>query len=110
MGNFYGTPKRVVESTLIHTGKGVLMSMLIGTDGVNDPVVAVHDDVDGDTAANEIVPSATYDASALGINGIVLKYSKNFTTGLYIKIANIGSGSVVVDWRSQGSLHPKSFK
>ena len=110
MTNFYSTPARLEASALIHTGQGVLMSLLIGTDGVNDPVVAIHDDVDGDTAGNEILPSSTYDASALGINGVVLKFAKEFTTGLYVKLANMGSGAVVVDYRTQGTLHPKSFK
>ena len=110
MTNFYATPVRLTASALIHTGKGVLMSVLIGTDGVNDPVVAIHDDVDGDTAGNEILPSSTYDASALGINGVVFKFAKKYSTGLYVKIANIGSGAVVVDYRTQGTLHPKDFK
>lgn len=110
MYNFYALPVRVEESTLIHTGKGVLMSVLIAVDGVNDPTVAIHDDTDGDTAANEIVPSTTYDAELLTANGVVFKYPKLFTTGLYVKIANIGSGSVVIDYRTSGSLHPKGFK
>lgn len=110
MTNFYATPVRLEASALVHTGRGVIMSLLVGTDGVNDPVVAVHDDIDGDTAANEILPSATYDASALGINGVVLKFAKKYTTGLYVKLANMGSGAVVVDYRTQGTLHPKDFK
>lgn len=110
MQHIYGTPVRVIESTLIYTGKGFLFSLLIGMDTVNDPVIAIHDDTDGDTAANEIVPSNTYDADALGINGLVLKFAKHFETGLYIKIANLGSGSVVLDYCTQGGLFPNKFK
>ena len=81
--------------------------MLIGGDTVNDPVVAIHDCATGNQAAgNQIVPSSTYDASVLGIHGVVFKISKRFTSGLYIAIANIGTGSVIIDWRSQGSIFP----
>ena len=106
MQHIYGTPIRVTSSTLVYTGRGFLFSLLIGTDTVNDPVIAIHDDTDGDTAANEIVPSNTYDATALGINGLVLKFAKNFTTGLYVKIANLGSGSIIIDYRTKGGLFP----
>ena len=109
MQNIYGTPARIIVSTQIHIGKGFLFSLLIGTDITNDPVVAVYDDVGDATAANQIIPSATYDATALGINGVVLQFAKDFNTGLYISIANIGSGSVVADWRSQGDLFPEKI-
>ena len=106
MQDIYGTPIRITASTLIHTGEGFLFSFLIGTDTVNDPVFAIYDDADGATPGNQIVPSTTYDASILGINGAVFKVSKNFTTGLYVAIANIGTGSIILDWRSQGSIFP----
>lgn len=106
MKHVYGIPYRATESTLIHTGPGFLFSMLIGTDTINDPVVSIHDALNGDTAANEIIPSNTYDASVLGINGLVLHFAKHFSTGLYVKIANMGSGSVIADYRPQGVLIP----
>ncbi len=102
----YGLPYRATASAAIYTGAGFIFSMLIGTDTVNDPVVSVHDAVNGDTAANEIIPSNTYDASILGINGAVFHFAKHFSTGLYVKIANIGSGSVVIDYRPQTSTFP----
>lgn len=100
----YADTERIVESTLIYTGKGFLFSILIGTDTINDPVVAVYDDTDGDTAGNRIIPSNTYDASALGINGVVLKFAKKFSTGLYVSITNIGNGDVIVDYRTLNSM------
>ena len=106
MGQFhiYAETDRITSSTLIHTGEGFLFSLLIGTDSVNDPVVAVYDDVNADTAGNRIVPSTTYDASALGINGVVMRFAKKFSTGLYIAISNIGSGEVTVDYRKSTDL------
>ena len=109
MQHIYGTSARIIVSTQIHTGKGFLFSLIIGTDDTNDPVIAVYDDVGGATAANQIIPSTEFDASALGLNGVVLQFAKNFDTGLYISIANIGSGSVIVDWRSQGNLFPEKM-
>lgn len=106
MKHLYGIPYRATASALIYTGPGYFFSLLIGTDGSNDPVIAIHDALNGDTATNEIVPSTTYDASLLGINGLVLHFAKHFKTGLYAKIANIGTGSIVVNYRPQDSLFP----
>lgn len=105
----YGTPLRLTASALVHTGQGHLFSFLVGIDAVNDPIIAIYDDTDGATPGNQIVPSTTYDASILGINGAVFTVSKRFTTGLYVAIANIGTGSIVIDWRSQGDLFPNKM-
>lgn len=102
----YENSARVVASALIHTGPGILTSLLIGMDDTNDPVVSIHDALDGDTATNEIVPEAKYDASALGMGGVALTFPKKFTTGLYVKIASLGTGRVVVGWRSEGDMFP----
>lgn len=106
----YANTTRITESSLIHTGEGYLFSILIGTDTVNDPVIAVYDDTNSDTAGNRIIPSNTYDASALGINGVVLKFAKQFSNGLYVNISNIGSGEVVVGYRTRSSLFLNTFK
>jgi len=95
----YADVSRITAATLIYTGSGFLMSMLIGTDGVSDPVIAIYDDTDAATAANKIMPSNTYDASTLGINGVVMKFAKKFSTGLYVDISNMGNGEVVIDYR-----------
>jgi len=105
----YADVSYLTASALVNTGAGFLFSILIGTDGVNDPVVTAYNDTDGSTAANRIVPITTYDASALGINGFVLQFAKKFTTGLYVSIANLGSGEVTVDYRAVGSLSPYKF-
>jgi len=106
MQYIYGIPKRIIESTLIYTGSVFLFSLLIGTDTLNDPVISVHNAVNGDTAANEVVPSSTYDASLLGINGFILHFAKHLDTALYVKIASIGSGSVVADYRPREGFPP----
>lgn len=93
------TPKRIIVSTLIHDGPCYLASILIGTDDINDPVVAAYNDADASDPTTKVIPSATYDAAIMGLNGVVLKFMKDCNTSLYVSISNIGSGEVVVDYR-----------
>jgi len=100
----YSTSARLTASGLVYTGKGFLFSMLIGTDGIIDPIVSVYDYTDDTLAATRIIPSITYDASALGLNGVVLEYAKEFSTGLYVKIVCAGTCEVIVDWRAASGM------
>jgi len=101
----YTIPTKIIISTVIHTEPCFLMKIVIGTDGTNDPVVAAYNEADTSaTAAKMILPSITYDASALGINGAIYHCSEYLDTGLYIAIANIGTGSVIVSTRTKSSL------
>lgn len=109
MKNFTTKTTRLTASALVYTGKGILTHLLIGMDGTNDPVISVHDALDGDTATNEIIPEATYDASALGMGGLALGIPLEFTTGLYVKIGSLGTGRVVVGWRKYDELPPDIF-
>lgn len=93
------TVHRLTASALVYTGRCYLASLIVGVDGVNDPVVGVYNDTDGSTAGNRVIPSVTYDATILGISGVVLQFMKDCTTGLYVSVANIGSGEVIVDYR-----------
>ena len=95
---------RITASTLIFTGDCVLISLLVGVDGVNDPVVGIFNALDGADPTKRVVPSVTYDASALGLNGYMAAFVKRCRTGLFISIANIGSGEVIVDYRTMASL------
>ena len=72
-----------------------LNGFLIGTDGVNDPTIAFYDG--SDATGIKRVPSNTYDASALGLNGFVslgYKTGIEFDSGMYIDIS--GSNVEVV--------------
>lgn len=82
-------------SACVHTGMCVFRGFLIGTDGANDPTVCVYD---GTTAAGEkVVPTSSYDASVLGLNGVsgMQQYCYN---GLYIDITCVGVVEVVVQY------------
>jgi len=101
----YSVPKRIVASTVIHTEPCFLMKIVIGTDGSNDPVVAAYNEATNSaTAAAMILPSITYDASALGINGAIYQFAEYLDTGLYVAIANLGTGSVIVSTRTKSAL------
>jgi len=71
-----------------------LRGMLIGTDGANDPTITVYDN----TAASgdEVVPTATYDSSALGLNGVTLPGDgARCENGIYVEIT-LAAGAVEV--------------
>ena len=91
--------QRITANTLIFTGHGFLGSLLIGTDGTNDPVVTVYDALSA-VSGTEIVPTTTYDASALGLNGLETSYLKECGIGCYVEISNMGTGEVVVGYRA----------
>ena len=93
--------KDVVESTklsssaIVVTGKCNLAAMLLGTDGVNDPVVTVYDGTDN--TGEEVVPTTTYDASALGLSGYMGKLLL-CDTGIYVEITCAGTVEVVIHY------------
>jgi hypothetical protein len=80
---------------IVLTGQGVFRGMLLGTDGVNDPVVTIYDGLDN--SGTEIIPTATYDASALGLNGVIGK-GVYCETGIYVEITCAGTVEVVVEY------------
>lgn len=97
MKNLIAEKQTINSSTLIHTGPGIITAIFVGTDDTNDPVVGIYDDTDGDTAANQVIPNVTLDASALGWNGGILSVPVKYDTGLYVKIGGtIGTGYVTI--------------
>lgn len=105
--NLYSKSTRLIASGQVSDEPYFLMSITIGHDTVNDPVVAVHNDTDGDDATKEVIPSNTYD---YGIAGVVLNYSKWLDTACYVKISSLGSGSVIVDGRKASELGPYDIR
>lgn len=84
---------------------GYLHGFLLGTDGSNDPTVTFYDGI-SPIQGNEIVPTATYDASALGLNGVTLPDSFNravpFDDGLYCSITLAAGTAEVMVYYSEG--------
>jgi hypothetical protein len=61
---------------------------------VNDPVITVYNGLDN--SGGEIVPTCTYDASALGLNGVTgIDPGIYCDVGLYIEITCAGAVEVV---------------
>jgi hypothetical protein len=110
MKMIYTKPTRIQASTVIHDVPCFLMKIVIGSDGTNNPVVAAYNEEDNSaTAGKEILPSQTYDAVALGMNGVVYQFAEYCDAGLYIEITNLGTGSVVVSSRTQASMAKLNF-
>jgi len=87
----------VTTSQIITTSPAVLLGMQLGTDGSNDPIVTVYNGTDN--TGGEIVPTATYDASALGLNGFIGAYDKKAYSGIYVEITCAGAVEVTIDYR-----------
>src|SRR5512146_2131617 len=83
----------VTSSSVITTKPAILLGMQIGTDGANDPTVTVYDGTS--SSGSIILPTTTYDATALGMNGPPMTYPKSAYNGIYVAIS-IGGGSVNV--------------
>ena len=87
----------VTSSQIITSERAVLMGMQIGPDGANDPIVTVYNGTDN--TGGEIVPTNTYDASALGMNGYVGPYDKKAYNGISVEITCAGTVEVTIDYQ-----------
>jgi hypothetical protein len=83
------------SSGLVVAGTSIFHGFLIGTDGINDPVITIYDNTKAE--GEEIVPTATYDASQLGINGVT-GVNMVCVNGIYVSITCAGACEVVVQY------------
>jgi hypothetical protein len=85
-------PVKKTSSGIVYTGPCIFRGFLLGTDGVNDPTITIYNAVTA--AGEEVIPTCSYDASALGLNGVtgIMQYCEN---GLYLEITCAGSVEVV---------------
>ena len=88
--------KKTVSGVII-TGESHFFGFTLGTDGINDPTVTLYDN----TAASgdEIVPTTTYDASALGLNGMLLGNPLYCANGIYVELSAAGTKEIVIYYR-----------
>ena len=82
--------------TALPNGSLYCMGFTVGMDGVNDPVVTIYNGADN--TGEEIVPTATYDASALNLRGVVKSAGVKCSAGIYVEITCAGTVEVVVDY------------
>jgi len=85
-----GTP----ADQLAFTGRCMFQGFLLGTDGTNDPEITIYDN----TAASgrEVVPTTTFDASALGLNGAMIPVDIECNKGIYVGVTCTGACEIVV--------------
>jgi len=86
-------PTKFTASGIVHTGQCIFQGFLLGTDGVNDPVITIYNGLSN--TGTEIVPTCTYDASAYGLNGCT-GIHQYCDVGLYIEITCAGAVEVVI--------------
>ena len=91
---------KISASTLVLSGAGAFRGFLLGTDGVNDPVITVYDRLTA--SGEEMVPTCTFDASALGLNGVT-GINRDVANGIYIEITCAGTVEVVPEFVSARS-------
>lgn len=84
----------------VETSPVNLLGILIRTDGVNDPTVAVYD---GTAESNTVrIPSTEYEADVKGLNGVMLTFRLPCPNGLLVVISGDGARTVSVYY----SRHP----
>lgn len=89
------TPSTKTASGLVCGGPCIFQGFVLGTDGTNDPTITLYNNVAA--SGQEVVPTTTYDASALGLNGAT-GFHQWCDTGLYIAITCAGTVEVSVQY------------
>ena len=87
--DFSATADKVAVNTACH-----LWGFLVGCDGSNDPTISVYDNATT-ASGNELLPTTTYDASALGLNGVSLPAAVMASNGITVSVT-LGSGTCEV--------------
>lgn len=72
-----------------------LTSMLLGGDRTNDPEITLYNSATTPTpgTTDEKIPTNTYDASALGLNGVEKYHNSWCSSGLWLTVTAPGGGT-----------------
>jgi hypothetical protein len=92
--------EHITASQIITSSRAILFGYQIGADAVNNPTITVYTGTDN--TGKIIVPTVTYLASALGMNGLIISYIKKAYDGIYVEITTAGTVSVAIDYRVIG--------
>jgi len=87
---------KLTSSGIVTSHNCVLVGVQIGMDATNDLTLTIYNGTSN--AGSEVLPTNQYDASALGLNGVVMSYGKHCPNGIYVEITCAGAAEVVVDW------------
>lgn len=100
MNNIF-THKKMTASGVICDKPCVFGGFIIGTDDTNDPEITIYDNASA-ASGNEVVPTATYDASVMGLNGYTAPgMGIDLKNGAYIEITCAGTVEVTVFYKEK---------
>jgi len=85
MGAIFKPAKNLSKSGVILAAPGFFQGFLLGLDGTNNATVTIYDHASA-ASGEELVPTNTYSASKLGLNGAALPYPKQCKNGCYAEI------------------------
>lgn len=88
-------PTTLTASGLVNSGPCIFHGFTLGTDGTNDPAITIYNNIAA--SGQEVVPTATYDASLLGLNGAT-GFNQWCDTGLYVAITCAGTVEVAIQY------------
>ena len=91
--------KKLTATGSVFSGRCRFHGFVLGTDSTNDPTITIEDRAGaGGQNAGEIIPTCTYDATALGLNGATGLPPEGVLcdNGIYVTISVAGGGAVEV--------------
>jgi hypothetical protein len=71
----------MTTSGQVSVSRANLLGVLLGTDGINNVRFSCHNGVAN--TDQKVVPSSTYDATALGLNGVMFTFLVHCPAGIY---------------------------
>ena len=83
------------ESGVITKSPALCAGFLLGTDSTNDPTIGLWNN----PGTRLIIPTCTYDASALGLNGASTKW-RHCADGLSLAVTCAGTVYIVPIWQA----------
>ena len=87
---------KLSASGIVTSQPALMLGVQIGMDATNDLTLTIYNGVDN--TGTETLPTNQYDASALGLNGVVMPYGKHCPNGIYLEMTCAGTAEVVIDW------------
>lgn len=92
-------PKKLTASGVITAKSAWFYGFLLGMDGGNDQAITIFDNA-SEASGIEVAPTNTYDASALGLNGVIIPYRVHCLNGIYVLISGGGAVEITVFHKS----------
>ena len=107
MGDIPSRPHRIAASggagaaETVTSQPAILTGYTIHSDNSNDPTVTIYNDTDALTAANQVLPPTTFEATNKGIEGVV-DDPIICENGIHVVIACSGTAYAMIRWRRKG--------